>query len=147
MREGKLFINDKDAYTNYGVFLAKDRGGTYDNLSALLTPPPAKRHTTVDYRERDGEEADVSDVRFEARDLSLRLAMITDNEQEFRTKYKGFIEILRSGLLNVRVSEIGKTYKLYYLSCPGTVMKTRLRTTGRLAAIWTVKFREPKPDF
>lgn len=73
--------------------------------------------------------------------------MITDNEQEFRTKYKGFIEVLRSGLLNVRVSEIGKTYKLYYLSCPGTVMKTRLRTTGRLAAIWTVKFREPKPDF
>ena len=135
MREGKLFIK------------AKDRGGTYDNLSALLTPPPAKRHTTVDYRERDGEEADVSDVRFEARDISLRLAMITDNEQEFRTKYKGFIEILRSGLLNVRVSEIGKTYKLYYLSCPGTVMKTRLRTTGRLAAIWTVKFREPKPDF
>lgn len=76
MREGKLFINDKDAYTNYGVFLAKDRGGTYDNLSALQTPPPAKRHTTVDYRERDGEEADVSDVRFEARDISLRLAML-----------------------------------------------------------------------
>lgn len=147
MREGKLFINGEDAYTAYGVFLAKDRGGTYDNLSTLLTPPPAKKHTTVDYRERDGEEVDVSDVRFEARNVSLRFAMVTDNEAMFRAKYKAFVDMLSSGTLELRVSEIGKTYKLYYLSCPGMVMKTRLRTTGRLAAIWTVKFREPKPDF
>lgn len=147
MRTGKLYINNLDAYTTYGVFLAKDRGGTYDNLSALMTPPPAKRHTTVDYRERDGEEVIVEEVRFEARDVSLRLAMVTDDEQEFRTRYKNFIDVLRSGLLNVRVSEIGKTYRLYYLSCPGVVMRTRLRTSGKLAAMWTVKFREPKPEF
>ncbi len=147
MRIGKLYINNLDAYTTYGVFLAKDRGGTYDNLSALMTPPPAKRHTTVDYRERDGEEVIVEEVRFEARDVSLRLAMVTDDEQEFRTRYKNFIDVLRSGLLNVRVSEIGKTYRLYYLSCPGVVMRTRLRTSGKLAAMWTVKFREPKPEF
>lgn len=147
MRTGKLYINNLDAYTTYGVFLAKDRGGTYDNLSALMTPPPAKRHTTVDYRERDGEEVIVEEVRFEARDVSLRLAMVTDDEQEFRTRYKNFIDVLRSGLLNVRVPEIGKTYRLYYLSCPGVVMRTRLRTSGKLAAMWTVKFREPKPEF
>jgi len=147
MRTGKLYINNLDAYTTYGVFLAKDRGGTYDNLSALMTPPPAKRHTTVDYRERDGEEVIVEEVRFEARDVSLHLAMVTDDEQEFRTRYKNFIDVLRSGLLNVRVSEIGKTYRLYYLSCPGVVMRTRLRTSGKLAAMWTVKFREPKPEF
>lgn len=147
MRTGKLYINNLDAYTTYGVFLAKDHGGTYDNLSALMTPPPAKRHTTVDYRERDGEEVIVEEVRFEAQDVSLRLAMVTDDEQEFRTRYKNFIDVLRSGLLNVRVSEIGKTYRLYYLSCPGVVMRTRLRTSGKLAAMWTVKFREPKPEF
>lgn len=58
MREGKLYINNLDAYATYGVFLANDRGGTYDNLSALMTPPPVKKYTTVDYRERDGEEVD-----------------------------------------------------------------------------------------
>lgn len=42
MREGKLYINNLDAYATYGVFLANDRGGTYDNLSALMTPPPVK---------------------------------------------------------------------------------------------------------
>ena len=89
----------------------------------------------------------MEEVRFEARDVSLRLAMVTDDEQEFRTRYKNFIDVLRSGLLNVRVSEIGKTYRLYYLSCPGVVMRTRLRTSGKLAAMWTVKFREPKPEF
>lgn len=147
MREGKLFINNRDAYTNYGVFLTPTRGGAYDNISALLTPPAIKAYTTVSYRERDGEETDVSMPRFEARDVSLRFAMVTDTEQEFRTRYKAFVDTLKSGLLDVRVSEIGKTYKLYYLSCPGMVMKTRLRTTGRLAAQWTVKFREPKPEF
>lgn len=80
MRTGKLYINNLDAYTEYGVFLAKDRGGTYDNISVLMTPPPAKKHTTIDYRECDGEEVDVSGVRFEARDVSLRFAMIVDGE-------------------------------------------------------------------
>ena len=67
MRTGKLYINNLDAYTEYGVFLAKDRGGTYDNISVLMTPPPAKKHTTIDYRECDGEEVDVSGVRFDSR--------------------------------------------------------------------------------
>ena len=69
MREGKLYINNLDAYATYGVFLANDRGGTYDNLSALMTPPPVKKYTTVDYRERDGEEVDVTLPRYEARDV------------------------------------------------------------------------------
>ena len=135
MRTGKLYINNLDAYTEYGVFLAKDRGGTYDNISVLMTPPPAKKHTTIDYRECDGEEVDVSGVRF------------VDGEQEFRTKYKNFIDVLKSGMINMRVTETGKTYKFYYQSCPGMVMKTRLKTTGKLAAMWTIKFREPKPEF
>lgn len=147
MRTGKLYINNLDAYTEYGVFLAKDRGGTYDNISVLMTPPPAKKHTAIDYRECDGEEVDVSGVRFEARDVSLRFAMIVDGEQEFRTKYKNFIDVLKSGMINMRVTETGKTYKFYYQSCPGMVMKTRLKTTGKLAAMWTIKFREPKPEF
>ena len=147
MRTGKLYINNLDAYTEYGVFLAKDRGGTYDNISVLMTPPPAKKPTTIDYRECDGEEVDVSGVRFEARDVSLRFAMIVDGEQEFRTKYKNFIDVLKSGMINMRVTETGKTYKFYYQSCPGMVMKTRLKTTGKLAAMWTIKFREPKPEF
>ena len=147
MRTGKLYINNLDAYTEYGVFLAKDRGGTYDNISVLMRPPPAKKHTTIDYRECDGEEVDVSGVRFEARDVSLRFAMIVDGEQEFRTKYKNFIDVLKSGMINMRVTETGKTYKFYYQSCPGMVMKTRLKTTGKLAAMWTIKFREPKPEF
>ena len=137
MREGKLYINNLDAYATYGVFLANDRGGTYDNLSALMTPPPVKKYTTVDYRERDGEEVDVTLPRYEARDVSLRFAMVAESELDFRTRYKAFVD----------VTETGKTYRLYYQSCPGMVMRTRLRTTGRLAAMWTVKFREPKPEF
>ena len=50
-------------------------------------------------------------------------------------------------MINMRVTETGKTYKFYYQSCPGMVMKTRLKTTGKLAAMWTIKFREPKPEF
>ena len=85
--------------------------------------------------------------RYEARDVSLRFAMVAESELDFRTRYKAFVDVLRSGTLNVRVTETGKTYRLYYQSCPGMVMRTRLRTTGRLAAMWTVKFREPKPEF
>ena len=112
-----------------------------------MTPPAVKPYTTVDYRERNGEEVDLSIVRLEARDVSLRLAMVAEGEQDFRDKYRAFIDTLKSGLLSVKVTETGKTYKMYYLSCPGYVMKTRLRTSGRLLAVWTVKFREPKPEF
>lgn len=149
MREGELFINGKDAYITFGIFLGSERKRKLDNQSALLTPPPAKKHTTVAYRERGGEEVDVSEVRFEARDLSLRFAMLASNEQDFLSKYQAFVDVLKSGMIDLRVSALGKTYKLYYLSCPnaGLVLKTRLRTTGRIAALWTVKFREPRPEF
>ena len=147
MRTGKLYINDVDAYEEYGVFLCSDRSGVYDNLSALLTPPPAKSYVTVNYWEKDGEETEVEQTRYEARDLSLRFALVADSEPVFTLKYRRFLEVVKSGWLELRVTETGKTYRVYYLSSPGLVMKTRLKTTGRLLAIWTIKFREPKPEF
>ena len=147
MKTGKLYINNHDAYTEYGVFLCSDRSGVYDNLSALLTPPSVKSYVTVNYRERDGEETEVEETRFEGRDLSPRFALVADSEAVFTLKYQRFIEEVKSGWLELRVTETGKTYRVYYVSSPGFVMKTRLKTTGRLLAIWTIKFREPKPAF
>ena len=60
--------------------------------------------------------------------------MIVDGEQEFRTKYKNFIDVLKSGMINMRVTETGKTYKFYYQSCPAWYENTAQEHRTSLAA-------------
>ena len=48
---GLVLVNGTDIWTEYGVFLAEEKRGGMDNLTAILTPSKAKKDTAVNIRE------------------------------------------------------------------------------------------------
>lgn len=143
--EGLLFINDGDVYKTCGAFLTEDKDGDNTNYAALLTPPKMKAYTAVSFREEDGEKLpDKLTPAFEARDVTLQFAIAGSGKADFIKKYQDFLTLLKSGWLNVRLPELGKTYRLYYKECSGYDQLTALDGTT-VAAKFKVKFREPVP--
>lgn len=142
---GLLFINGNDAYDTYGVFFYEDRKGANNNYSALLKPPSMKQHKAVDFREQDGEKLPAQLLpRFEARDVTLQFMILAPSADEFLERYTAFVDMLRSGWLDVRVPEIDRTYKMYYQSC--TEYKQLTKFSGSVVAgSFKVKLREPQP--
>ena len=53
---GYMIINGKDAWTEYFVFLCEDKRDDNFNFGELQKPLEMKEYTTVEFRERDGEE-------------------------------------------------------------------------------------------
>lgn len=143
--EGLLYINDNDVYKTYGVFLTEDKVGDNTNYSALLTPPKMKAYTAVSFREQDGEKLpDKLIPAFEARDVTLQFAITGDGKAGFVRNYQSFLDLLKSGWLNIRLPELGKTYRMYYKESTGYDQLTPLdgiTVAGKIK----VKFREPVP--
>lgn len=143
--EGLLYINDNDVYKTYGVFLTEDKAGDNTNYSALLTPPKMKAYTAVSFREQDGEKLpDKLIPAFEARDVTLQFAITGNGKTGFVRNYQSFLELLKSGWLNIRLPELGKTYRMYYKESTGYNQLTPLdgiTVAGKIK----VKFREPVP--
>ena len=142
-----LFINDKDVFTDYGAFLVEDKSGDNSNYSALLKPPSMKAYTTVEFREQDGERLPdtLPEPRFEARDVTLYFAIVADTTAQWVEHYKGFIQLLKSGWLNIKLPELNKTYRMYYKECSSYDQLTFLKEEEVYASRFKVKFREPEP--
>lgn len=143
--EGLLFINDNDVFKTYGAFLTEDKAGDNTNYSALLTPPKMKAYTVVSFREQDGEKLpDKLIPAFEARDVTLQFAITGNGQAGFIHNYQAFLTLLKSGWLNIRLPELGKTYRMYYKESTSYDQLTPLEGTTVAGKI-KVKFREPVP--
>ncbi len=112
MPNGKLTINGKDAYTEWGVFM----GGTA--LSTLMTPPPAKDYVTSESRLEHGKRADFGNVRTASRDVTLTFYISAKSETAFLAQYASFCQELAKGLLVFNTSfQPDVYYRLRYISC------------------------------
>ncbi len=145
--EGLLFINKKDVFKEYGVFLHEDKAGAHTNYNELLKPPSMKDYVAVSFRERDGEQLpeNLPMPRFEARDVTLQFTLLADTKAEFMNRYTAFIALLRSGWLDIRLPELERTYRMYYKDCTGYEQLSYLKEEAVYAAQFKVKFREPQP--
>lgn len=143
---GKMIINGKDAYAEYGILLYESGSGLNENYSQLLTPPPAKTHTMVSYREKPGEEVNVASVVFEARSVTLQLLLIANSESQWWTRYNAFIALIKTGWLTIEIPELKKTYRMYYESTSQYKQLTTMKQ-ARVCARFSIKLREPKPNF
>ncbi|MDR2627183.1 MAG: hypothetical protein LBC40_04030, partial [Dysgonamonadaceae bacterium] len=125
----------------------EDKASDNTNYEALLKPASMKPYVAVSFREENGEKLPAAlTPRSEARDVTLQFAVIADNATAFLQKYTAFIQFLKSGWLNVHLPELGKTFKMYFISCAGYDQLTPL-STATVAAKFQVKFREPNPSF
>jgi hypothetical protein len=147
---GLLFINNQDVYVNYGAYLAEEKQGDHKNYDSLMKPSKTKATTAVDFREENGEKyPDTLLVTSEARDITLRFAVIATGKTAFLQQYQDFIGLLKNGnngWLNIRFPELDITFRVFYKESSGYEQLTFF-DDGDVGAIITVKFREPQPTF
>ena len=145
---GLLLINGVDMAT-YGTFLCETSANAHTNYDALMKPSKTKAPTSVSYQERNGEELpdELEELKHEARDIPLKLAIVGDTRQQWFSRYNALMELLKSGWLELNVPEIGRIFKVYLKECSSYSHFTVLANSGQQLATMTVVFREPKPEF
>ena len=67
---GRLFIDDNDAYTDYGVYV-EDNG-----LCGLIQFPAFKTPDSTDWPDEDGEEYDLTAPLLDTRTFQISFAIV-----------------------------------------------------------------------
>ena len=148
---GLLTINGKDVWTEFGAFLAEEKRGGRENLTAILAPAKAKGHVGVDFRERNGTGySGKLETRSEERDVTLQFALHAGTRREWLDRYRAFIAFLKrgeDGWLLMRFPGLGLTMRVFYVECTSYKPLTSLWEEGAQAGRFKVRFKEPEPSF
>lgn len=102
MMTGRLYIDGKDAYTVYGVYV---EDGGWNELVAF---PPLKPVEANDWQEEDGTEPDLSDPVLDTRTVSIKFAVTYAY-----SRYFALIQALSDGAYHTfNCSHIQRTFRL-----------------------------------
>lgn len=146
---GLVLINGTDIWLEYGVFLAEEKRGGMDNLTAIMTASKLKKDTAVNIREQDGEKYSQTLVpRNEPRDVTLCFALYNKTQAGWLKKYVDFISFLKqgnAGWLDIRFPQLDMTLRVKYTECSKFTPLTYLWKEGVHAGRFKIKFREPVP--
>lgn len=133
---GELYINGKDAYTEWGV----NMGDGF--LNAIDSFAPLKEYIENESRLEHGKRVILSSTRVASRDLTLHFTIKGNSEGDFRAKRRAFEEELRKGLIEVNVPALGgDIYRLIYTGKSVNYSMNVARTFCTMSA----KFEEPNP--
>lgn len=132
---GELFINDKDAYTSWGISMDEDA------LAALMTPPPMKDFVENKSRLQHGKLI-ISGVPLkDERDVQFSINITAKTREDFLSKYNSFCIELATGFLNIKTKyQTGIIYKTVYRSC-----QSYSQFDGRIGK-FLLKLNEPNPN-
>lgn len=136
MLKGQLYINGKDAYLTWGIFLDETA------LSALMTPAPNKEFISNKYRSKDGKSVIKHNPRLDEREITLPFNMTAKDSDTFLMNYARFCEeVLAKGELIIRTRfQHNVWYRCIYLSC------TQFSQCIREMAKFSLKLNEPDPS-
>lgn len=136
MLKGQLYINGKDAYLTWGIFLDETA------LSALMTPAPNKEFISNKYRSKDGKSVIKHNPKLDEREITLPFNMTAKDSDTFLTNYARFCEeVLAKGELVIRTRfQPNVLYRCIYLSC------TQFSQCIREMAKFSLKLNEPDPS-
>ena len=131
----ELYINGKDAYITWGISM----GDT--SLSELLTPVSNKELIENESRLAHGKQVLVTNLRFDARNLTFTINLTASDEQQFFQRYNSFCKELATGKLVIKTMyQPGIVYKTIYQSC--SQFSQFMRGIGK----FTLKLYEPNPN-
>lgn len=128
---GDLFINTKDVWTTWGVFLEE---GSEDKL---LVASPMKDYISNKSRQEDGKQVLTSTPKVDERTVTI-VFCFAKASTDFLTRYKSFMTELYLGRMVLNVVSLGITFTLDYLN---SASLSSLTTLGKVA----VTFSEPNP--
>lgn len=128
MTTGRLYIDGKDIYAEYGVYVVQ--GG----WNELISYPPLKPIDSNDWQEEDGIEADLSAPVLDTREIQLKVAFTGLDSRFF-----SLISLLSDGAYHTfDCRHIKRTYRLRLVSQPN------LSVAQALGAV-TLKFADDFP--
>lgn len=112
MAAGEFYINNKDAYTTWGISMDTS------SLSSLMTPPPMKEFIENKSRLEHGKRVIKSNPKIDERNITLTFNFTAKNEEQFFLRYNSFCEELAIGVLHIKSKyQPDVVYKTIYLSC------------------------------
>lgn len=135
--KGELFINGKDAYTEWGVSMDTN------SLSALMSPAPNKDLPENKSRLMHGKEVitDSGLIKKDERQINLTINLTARNESEFFERYSSFCMELDSGILNISTKyQKDVVYHTIYKSCQ------QFSQFMRGIAHFSLRLEEPNPN-
>lgn len=131
---GELFINGKDAYTEYGMSLEDGA------ISALLTPPSLKEFVENESRIENGKKIIVGYPVYDARDISLAFHIVAPTKEAFFAQYQALCAVLQKGIVKIKTKyQADAIYKFVYNSC------TQFSQYSFGIAKFTLKLTEANP--
>lgn len=108
MMTGRLFVDGKDAYTEWGVFVVEQ------GYNDLVTMPPLKTFDSNDWQEEDGIEADLSAPTLDTNDVTIQFAF-----SGLYNRFDDFVNHLADGAYHTfSCKSIGRTYALRMTQMP-----------------------------
>jgi hypothetical protein len=131
---GQLYINDKDAWCTWGVYLAD---GSYQKL---LLPPPMKAYTENNFRSHPVKQVFIVNPQPDERDVQIEFCLKANCRADYLRKYEDFVREISFGFVKFQVTEINKGYMFLYQSA---VSLSYFKRLGRLL----VRFNEPEPGY
>lgn len=137
MPKGQLYINDVDAYTEYGISLNEA------GLSTLITFPERKDFVKNEVRTEHGTRYNLtSPPCIKEREVTLYFHMYANNSEHFNERLNTLKELFIATVeIKLRTSfEPNVCYRLLYVSClPLTQFRQEYALIG-------IKFVEPNPN-
>ena len=109
----KIFINEVDAFSRYGIFL------TSGGFSALRKPAPVKQFIEGKSRLQDGKRVILKNPKVDERQVNLPIVLVAKNETDFISKYDLFCkDVLEKGKIEIKVSsQPSVIYRCVYEDC------------------------------
>lgn len=132
---GELFINDKDAYREWGISMDDT------SLSALMTPPPNKELIENKSRLEHGKRVIADNVKVDERNLTLQINLTAPTKEQFLARYLSFCNELKKGTLNIKTKyQPDLLYRMVYVSC--SQFSQFMQGIGK----FSLKLNEPNPE-
>lgn len=133
---GDLIINEKDAWTTWGVRMGEDFLDVIDGFNEM------KDYIENESRLEHGKQVITDNAKVASREITLQFTIEGSSESDYRAKKKAFQEELEKGPVNIKVPALGsEVYKLVYLGKSISYGMSLDRCFGKVSS----KFEEPNP--
>lgn len=120
-------LNNKNLLDDFNLII---QTGT----EQLLEYPERKETLTTDWAEENGQDYDLSLVKFKDQEVTLSCAIMANDDTAFWTAYNAFFaELTKPGFQNLYIWDHSKTYQVFYKKT-GSFKKTlkRLKNVDRV---------------
>ncbi len=140
---GQYFLDGMDIWTIFGVLV---ESGSAD----FLKYPSKKDSITRNWSDAHGIDVDLSLMFFNERRISLRCAILADDENDFWLKHEALIvQLMQPGIHRMEVAEFGlRSYYVFYNETSQYDRFTRVRDDAnriRVAMKFTLNLIESEP--